>query len=417
MWKRPEQAIPIHPSQLTVGLFVDIDLPWNEHPFLYSKFRITSDAQVAEIQALGLVQVKYFPDKSTAAPAPVPQVTKAEASPPRPAPQTDFEVEKRAKLQAQKDNTRRAERGWENAAKQTREALIGLGRSPKQAGQLLSKLSLETARKVSAGGEVLLHLLGDKKSEGPHFHALNVMTLSMILGKSLKLAEGELADLALGALAHDLGKARVPPHLLKAATRAKHEEEYYRAHVHYGLELARESGVFSDGALAIVSDHHEFLDRSGFPRGISNPGVLAGIVGLVNRYDRLCGPEAPEKAALMPAEALSVLFARESAKFDRKLLGLLVKTLGIYPPGTIVMLNDGSLGLVVSPGRESLRPEILIYDPEVVKEDAIVLDLQEATELRIDESIRPSALPADVLFWLNPRQRLSYFFSTDAGTD
>lgn len=417
MWKRPEKPIPILPSQLTVGLFVDIDLPWNEHPFLYSKFRITSDAQVAEIQALGLVQVKYFPDKSTAAPSPVPQVTKAETSPPRPAPQADFEVEKRAKLQAQKDNTRRAERGWENAAKQTREALIGLGRSPKQAGQLLSKLSLETAQKVSAGGEVLLHLLGDKKSEGPHFHALNVMTLSMILGKSLKLAEGELADLALGALAHDLGKARVPPHLLKAATRAKHEEEYYRAHVHYGLELARESGVFSDGALAIVSDHHEFLDRSGFPRGISNPGVLSGIVGLVNRYDRLCGPESPEKAALMPAEALSVLFARESAKFDQKLLGLLVKTLGIYPPGTIVMLNDGSLGLVVSPGRESLRPEILIYDPEVAKENAIVIDLQEACELKIDESIRPSALPADVLFWLNPRQRLSYFFSTDAGPD
>ena len=170
-------------------------------------------------------------------------------------------------------------------------------------------------------------------------------------------------------------------------------------------------------ALAIVSDHHEFLDRSGFPRGITNPGVLAGIVGLVNRYDRLCGPESPEKATLMPAEALSVLFARESAKFDQKLLSLLVKTLGIYPPGTIVMLNDGSLGLVVSPGRDSLRPEILIYDSDVDKANAIVIDLHDAPELKIEESIRPSTLPQDVLFWLNPRQRLSYFFSTDAGTD
>lgn len=420
MWKRSDQSVMIHPSQLTVGLFVDINLPWNEHPFLYSKFRITSTAQIADIQALGLAQVKYFPEKSTSAPSPAPSVAvpppSADAAPKAATP-TDFELEKRAKLQAQKDNARRAERGWENAAKQTREALIGLGRSPKQAGQLLSKLSLETAEKVSAGGEILLHLLGDKKSEGPHFHALNVMTLSMILGKALKLSASELADLALGALAHDLGKARVPPHLLKAATRAKHEEEYYRAHVPYGLELARESGVFSAGALAIVSDHHEFLDRSGFPRGIANPGVLAGIVGLVNRYDRLCGPESPEKASLMPAEALSVLFARESAKFDQKLLSLLVKALGIYPPGTIVMLNDGSLGLVVSPGRDSLRPEILIYDPDVDKANAIVIDLHDAPELKIEESIRPSTLPSDVLFWLNPRQRLSYFFSTDAGSD
>jgi hypothetical protein len=121
--------------------------------------------------------------------------------------------------------------------------------------------------------------------------------------------------------------------------------------------------------------------------------VLAGIVGLVNRYDRLCGPEAPEKASLMPAEALSVLFARESAKFDRKLLSLLVKTLGIYPPGTIVMLNDGSLGLVVSPGRDSLRPEILIYDPEVDKARCHCdSTCRRLPELRIDESIRPSTL-------------------------
>lgn len=417
MWKPPEQAVEIHPSQLTVGLFVDIDLPWNKHPFLYSKFRIANATQIAEIQALGLTRLKYFPEKSTVSPAPLPPTPAAVVDAPRITPPSDFEAEKRARLQAQKDNARRAERGWENAAKQTREALTGLGRSPKQAGQLLSRLSLETAEKVSAGGEILLHLLGDKKSEGPHFHALNVMTLSMILGKSLKLAESELADLALGALAHDLGKARVPPHLLKAATRAKHEEDYYRSHVQYGIELARESGVFTAGALAIVSDHHEFLDRSGFPRGIANPGVLAGIVGLVNRYDRLCGPESPEKAALMPAEALSVLFARESAKFEKKLLGLLVKTLGIYPPGTIVLLNDGSLGLVVSPGKESLRPEILIYDPAMDKANAIVIDLHDAHELKIEESIRPSALPSEVLFWLNPRQRLSYFFSTESGTD
>ncbi len=148
----------IHPSQLTVGLFVDINLPWNEHPFLYSKFRITSTAQIADIQALGLAQVKYFPEKSTSAPSPAPSVAvpppSADAAPKAATP-TDFELEKRAKLQAQKDTARRAERGWENAAKQTREALIGLGRSPKQAGQLLSKLSLETAEKVSAGGEIL----------------------------------------------------------------------------------------------------------------------------------------------------------------------------------------------------------------------------------------------------------------------
>jgi HD-GYP domain-containing protein (c-di-GMP phosphodiesterase class II) len=285
------------------------------------------------------------------------------------------------------------------------------------AGQLLAKLSTETAEKISSGGEILIHLLGDKKGEGPQFHALNVMTLSMILGKSLKLSEGELSDLALGALAHDVGKARIPPHLLKAKTRAKHEEDFYRAHVQYGLELAREAAVFSIGSLSIIADHHEFLNGSGFPRGNRKPSPLAQIVGLVNRYDRLCGPESPDKPSLMPAEALSVLFAREADKFDEKLLGLLVKTLGVYPPGTIIMLNDGSLGLVVSPGRNSLRPEILIYDPDVDKAEAIVIDMSDTPDLKIEESVRPSNLPSDVLFWLNPRQRLSYFFSMESAAD
>lgn len=420
MWTRPEDSLPIDPSQLTIGLFVDIDLPWSDHPFFYSKFRITNAEQIAQIQALGLTAVKYFPNKSTGSPGPVvakpPPSAEAPASP-APPPRNPFDEEKRARLQAQKDRARRAERGWENAAKQTHEALSGMNRSPKQAGQLLSRLSQETAEKVSAGGEILLHLLGDKKGDGPQFHALNVMTLSMILGKALKLGAGDLADLALGSVAHDLGKARVPGHLLKAKTRAKHEEDFYRAHVSYGLELARESGVFTAGALAIVGEHHEFVDGSGFPRGTGKPGPLAQIVCLVNRYDRLCGPESPDRTALMPAEALSVLFANEATKFDKKLLSLLIKTLGVYPPGTIVMLNDGSLGLVVSPGRESLRPEVLIYDPGVDKADAVVIDLCEAPDLKIDESVRPSSLPPDVLFWLNPRQRLSHFFSMEAASD
>ena len=418
MWTRPEHSEIIQTSQLAIGLFVDIDLPWSAHPFLYSKFRITSAEQIAEIRALGLAQVKYFPNKSTAAPGPVTEEKPApEQRPATVEARCNFEEQKRAKLQSQKDEARRAERGWENAAKQTREALSGLKHSPKQAGQQLARLSRETADKVAAGGELLLHLLGDKKDDGPQFHALNVMTLSMVLGKTLKLGEVELTDLALGALAHDIGNTRVPPHLLKAKVRAKHEEDFYRAHVHYGVYIAREAGVFSPSALAIIEEHHEFLDGSGFPRGTKKLNPLAQIVCLVDRYDRLCGPESPELAPLMPAEALSVLFARESSKFDQKLLGLLIKSLGVYPPGTIVMLNDGSLGLVVSPGRQSLRPKILIISSDTVHPAAAVIDTDAVPELKIEEAVRPDSLPKDVLLWLNPRRRLSYFFSMEVAAD
>jgi HD-GYP domain-containing protein (c-di-GMP phosphodiesterase class II) len=72
-------------------------------------------------------------------------------------------------------------------------------------------------------------------------------------------------------------------------------------------------------------------------------------------------------------EALSVLLRRESSKFDPALLGFLIKLLGIYPPGTLVQLSDGSLGQVVAPGADSLKPKVLLYNPLTSKEDAHVL--------------------------------------------
>ena len=115
----------------------------------------------------------------------------------------------------------------------------------------------------------------------------------------------------------------------------------------------------------------------------------------------------------MPSEALARLFKFEADKFDKFYLSLLIKLLGVYPPGTLVRLNDESLGLVVSPGKESLKPTVLVYSPEVDKREAPTIDLAIADGLKIEEALRPSSIPADVLQWINPRQRLSYFFSTD----
>ena len=222
-----------------------------------------------------------------------------------------------------------------------------------------------------------------------------------------------MAELALGTLAHDVGTTKVPLHIMRAKTRARHEEDFYRQHGAYGIELAKISGVFGPLALSVLADHHEYLDGSGWPAGKTNPGLLARIVALVDRYDSLCSPESPEREALTPAEALSRLYRSESARFDPQLLKLLIKLLGVYPPGTLVRLNDDSLGLVVAPGSDSLRPRVLIYSPEMTKEEAPTIDLAETGEVKIEEALRPSSLPQDVLRWMNPRQRLSYFFSTE----
>lgn len=422
MWKKPEKPIPIHPSQIVEGLFIWIDLPWDDHPFLYNKFKVRDTKQLATLKSLPNLADKlyYFAEKSDCEPGPVIE------TPPVALSQSDIsreeaharqlaaeKKEQQHRLQQRKDAAARADRAWEKSARATREAMLGMARTPKQAGAQLLDLSQQTAQMIAQGEEILLHLLGDKQGEGPQFHALNVMTLSMLLGKSLELTEEELAELALGALTHDIGKVKIPVHLLKAKARAKHEEDFYREHVSFGLQLAQESGVFGAAALAVISDHHERLDGSGWPAKKRALNPATAIVALANRYDRLCSPESPEREGLMPAEALARLYRGESEKFDKRHLSLLIKLLGVYPPGTLVRLNDESLGLVVSPGSDSLKPTVLVYSPEVDKRDAPTIDLTDANDLKIEEALKPSSLPADVLAWINPRQRLSYFFSAE----
>ena len=386
-----------------------------------SRIMLTSEKQIKIIRAHQTDgHLYYYPELSTVAAlpptlsAPMEEATE---------PVVDLEADallremhsqqeaKRIKLRKQRDAATRAERDWENSAKAIRDALVGLSRSPKSAGAQLLDLSTKTAAEICRGKEVLLHLLGDKKGQGLQFHALNVMTLCMLLGKNVGLNERELTDLAIGALAHDAGKAQIPPAILQSATRKKFEEDFYRQHVHYSLEFAKLSGSFSPEALAIIACHHEHIDGSGWPNGKKDLSKGARILALINRYDRLCTPEAAGREALMPTEALAYIFRNQKGKYDAALLSSLIRILGIYPPGTIVQLNDGTLALVVSPGENSLQPKVLIYSPEMAKDDAPTLELASDTGLKITEAIRPSTLPQDVLDWLNPQQRLSYYYS------
>jgi hypothetical protein len=181
----------------------------------------------------------------------------------------------------------------------------------------------------------------------------------------------------------------------------------------FSVQLASQSGAFSKEALSIVADHHEAVDGSGWPRGRSESSKAARILAVVNRYDNLCTPEATDATPLMPAEALARMFRMEGKQLDTSILSALIKLLGVYPPGTVVQLSDGSLALVIAPGPTSLHPQVLVYSPDLSKADAPTLELHKEADLKIAEAIRPASLPPDVFAWLNPQQRLSYFFSVD----
>lgn len=137
------------------------------------------------------------------------------------------------------------------------------------------------------------------------------------------------------------------------------------------------------------------------------------IVTIANVYDNLCNHVDPAQS-LTPHEALSSMYAHRRAQFDSAIMATMIKSLGVYPPGTIVRLSNEAIGLVMNVNvGKPLRPRVLVYDAEIPKEDAIILDLaDESSDISVTGSIRPGLLPKVIFDYLNPRKRVNYYFDS-----
>ena len=243
-------------------------------------------------------------------------------------------------------------------------------------------------------------------------HALNVAVISLLMGRTFGMSRDEMMDLGVGALMHDIGKLELPERLRhpdEAFTSA--ELNAYREHVATGVTQGKRMGL-SAGALLVLAQHHEQADGTGFPLklGIDRMTTAARIVALVNRYDNLCNP--PQIArALTPHEALSMLFAQSRSKFDATVLNAFIRMMGVYPAGSVVQLTDDRYAMVTSVNSSRpLKPRVLVHDPKVARDDALLLNLETTPDLGIRRSLAPSKLPREALEALSPRPRVTYFF-------
>jgi putative nucleotidyltransferase with HDIG domain len=248
--------------------------------------------------------------------------------------------------------------------------------------------------------------------EGVYYHAMNVTVLAMMLGKEVGVSQEEMKLLCQGALLHDIGKSRVDKKVvLKEKNFTKPELDFLRLHPKYGVEILASMKSIPKMVMMIVYQHHEAFDGSGYPQGI--PGAkmhkLSQIVAIANTYDVHCNKRNAADC-LTPFEALSFMFSAQKARFEPMLLGSFIRCLGIYPPGTIVQLNNGAIGMVISVNPATqLQPSIVLYDSEIPKKDALIIDMVDEPELKITKSIRPAVLPQEIFEYLSPRTRVTYF--------
>lgn len=411
------KSYPIVIEQLCVGMHVILDIHWLEHDFPRNSFKIKSPEQLEKIRKLGLKKVRIDPSRSDTVPEPLasnePTPVAAEVSEPVETPVARIKRERLERINQQRAAVVECERQFLKTATTLKSINANLFARPQEAYQRANELVDQMVDSVLTDRDIAIHLMKDKYGgEDMYFHALNVSVLAMMLAKQLGLAKEDVKELGFGCLFHDIGKIEIPDKvLLKSSGLTKAEVNLLQQHCAYGEPIARKLGL-SKKAVDIVMQHHEYMDGSGYPRALSGEQIspLARIVTIVNSYDNLCNRPNPADS-LSPYAALSHLFAHQRNQLDGGPLGLFIRCLGVYPPGTVVRLSDGTLGLVVAVNASKpLRPSVLIHDPEVPSSEAVILDLEFEPELNIAECLKPMQLPRDALEYLAPRRRMTYYF-------
>lgn len=421
-------------EQLRVGLYIYIDLPWFRHPFMLNEFRIRSEEQIRELEALGQTRFRYDPARSDEGdetpPSPVaerPAGGQPQSDEPPPAaaavpstPSTTAAVPDERRARSLADHRRRitqVEKSFVKSSVLLRNLNRKLMSRPQETLGDMRRLVDQMVVSFLEHPEVTLHVMGEKGHEDFHSHVLNVSVLSMMLTRGLGFSPDEARVLGLGALVHDIGLMEIPDRVLNKSPDeyTKAERELRAMHCEFGLRMGKEIGLPPE-VLAIIYQHHELADGSGYPLGLSVERMTmpARVVSMVNVYDNLCNP-VDFTQAMTPHEALSFMFARRRNKFDARILQQMIRCLGVYPPGSIVMLSNDAIGLVMSINpAKPLRPWVLLYDPATEKERAPLINLEEETDVNISKAVRPALLPPQIHAYLSPRKRVAYFFDSTA---
>ena len=202
-------------------------------------------------------------------------------------------------------------------------------------------------------------------------HSVNVSIYSLAMGKRLGFSKKILTELGITALLHDIGKSKIPRDVLnKPATLSTEEWEMMKKHPLMGVEIVlnlKQLGEINPRMVVGIFDHHLMNDLSGYPRlFLRNDVSLFGrIIQIADSYDAMTTPRIYKKIPYTPEQALAVMLREKTVHFDPLLLKIFIGLVGIYPLGSLVLLNTHEIGIVYKPNHDPKwldHPIVLLVD-------------------------------------------------------
>lgn len=423
-----EHLVSIEPHQLRPGMYVHLDLGWMDHPFPMSRFKIKSEDQVKTLCSLGLKAIRYCPEKSDVEPfpkgaPPVDQALSPNESTSEVPPKVSAEMaamlaekqQRRAVLEQQRAKIAECQKTIAASAKTMQAINKNIFTRPQESIQSASDMMNGFLETMLLGPDTVVYAINDKSGgEDIYNHSINVAILASLLAKEMQFSPEDIKMIGMGSIFHDIGMLQIPTRVtMKAEGLTAAERSLMQEHCAYGEKIAKEIGL-PPAVVNIVAQHHEHLDGSGYPRKLKGEQIsqFAQLVTIVEIYDELCNTPNPTNGQT-PHVALSLLFSKYRAMLNPKMLQAFIRFMGVYPPGTVINLSNDLVGIVLSvTSSKSLKPTLMVYDPEIPKEDALLLDLETVPEVNITKAIRPALLPPEVFEYLAPSKRATYFFDS-----
>lgn len=331
----------------------ELDRPWLETPFILQGFPIRNVGDIEEIAKHCQWVVVEVGEETW-----------------QPAQERVLQTEQIARAQTSAPSTTRKEE-WRNAqsAHQHARALtrtfmddvrLGRGIDIKEVKSTVS----ECVRSVLRNPDAMMWMSRLRsKDEYTSEHSLNVGLLAIAFGRHLGASEEDLNKLGIAGMLHDVGKMQTPNEiLLKEGNLSEDEFSLMRMHAQQGRDILLAHRNVYHGAIDVAYGHHENVDGSGYPRGIKSSGItdFTRVVALCDVYDAITS-DRPYKKGASSLNALKIIQDQVGKKFDARLAQEFIECIGLYPPGSVVELHSGEVGIVISTNyRHRHLPKVMI---------------------------------------------------------
>ena len=364
-------------AELAVGMYIaDLGIDWIDSPFWKSAFPVSDAQMLNRIRALSQSEVWIDTDRGHDLPAGGAAAVKASAVAEGVAGQPGCDVCEGIVLGASAalnsdpagiaDELDRAKAIVREARKAVgsmfQEARLGRAVQTADARMIVDEIAASIMRNPNA----LLGLARIKTIDDyTYMHSVAVCTLMVSLARQLGFDDGAVREAGLAGLLHDVGKMAIDPEILQKQGRLTDTEfEAIKAHPAAGLQMLARDEDLSEAVRDVCLHHHEKMDGTGYPHRLAGAQIslLARMGAVCDVYDAITS-QRPYKTAWCPAESLQKMAQWTPSHFDPTVFHAFVKSVGIYPVGTLVRLASGLLGVVTEQrcDRPGTQPVVNVF--------------------------------------------------------